>query len=624
MSISGNHIRQEYLDFFQKNDHAIVPSGLLVPENDPTTLFTTAGMQWMLPYLLGNEHPQGNRISNSQKCLRAADIDEVGDNRHTTFFEMLGNWSLGDYFRQEQLSWVYDFLTKKVGLDPHRLYVTAFISSDKFQIPRDEDTIKIWQNLFSKDGVEAQVVTDPMQQGVHGRIFLYRWENWWSRAGEPDNMPVGEPGGPDSEVFYDFGSEFHFHENSSYADQPCHVNCDCGRFLEIGNSVFMQYQKTKTGFKELPQKNIDFGGGLERITAAANNEPDVFKTDLFWPIIERLSGLTGLDYRAHQENFRVITDHIKASVMLIADGAQPSNKDQGYMVRRLLRRAIRFGKLMGVEQSFLSDLVQPVVAIYRGHYSYLKNKQESITRIVAKESKKFEKTLNRGLKKFDDLLSQKEKLTGQIAFDLYQTYGFPLEMSIEEAQRQNISLDSQLRSDFKQAQEEHARQSRSGAAGKFKGGLADESNITTQYHTVTHLLHAALRKVLGDHVQQKGSNINAQRLRFDFSHPQAVDDKQIQELQQLINDWIQEDLLVSKSIMSKEEALQSGALAFFSGKYPDEVSVYTIGDKEDWVSKELCGGPHVKRTSEIQPIEIYKEKSASSGVRRIYARRRHR
>ncbi len=623
MSLSADQLRQKYLDFFAEKDHAIVPSALLVPENDPTTLFTSAGMQSMMPYLLGQAHPQGKRIVNSQKCFRAQDLDEVGDNRHTTFFEMLGNWSLGDYFKKKQLAWFFEFLTQEVGLDPKRLYVSVFAGDEKYDIGPDTEAVNIWQALFEKVGIKAAVVEDSAKKGLSsGRIFFYSSDkNWWSRAGEPDNMPVGEPGGPDSEVFYDFGPELKLHENSEFADQPCHINCDCGRFLEIGNSVFMQYQKTAHGFKELPQKNIDFGGGLERILAAAHDQPDVFRTELFWPILQKIEQATGKKYQADtQTNFRIIADHVKASVMLIGDGVKPSNKERGYVVRRLLRRAIRYSKLINVEQLFLDQLVEPVISLYQEVYPELHDQQQKIKQLIQQESTKFEKTLNRGLKEFDQLLAQKQQLTGELAFKLYETYGFPLEMSLEEAQRQKISVAQNLESEFKQAQKKHAQDSRAGAQQKFEGGLADQSQITTAYHTATHLLHAALRQVLGDHVQQKGSNITHKRLRFDFSHPQALSEQELKAVELLINDWIEQDLLIKKQQMSKQQALDSGAAAFFPERYPNQVTVYQIG-QDPVISRELCGGPHVHRTSEIGQIEIFKEKSASAGVRRIYARR---
>ncbi|KUK79611.1 MAG: alanyl-tRNA synthetase [Microgenomates bacterium 39_7] len=632
---NANALRQAYLDFFSQKDHAIVPSSLLVPENDPTTLFTTAGMQPMMPYLLGNKHPKGTRIVDSQKCFRAQDIEEVGDNRHTTFFEMLGNWSLGDYFKKEQLSWFFEFLTDVVGLSPSRIYVTVFAGSKKYQIQSDQEAVLIWKELFSQKGIEAEEVKDPLRIDIdllkNPRIFHYKYENWWSRAGEPDNMPLGEPGGPDSEIFYDFGSDFKFHENSPYANQPCHLNCNCGRFMEIGNSVFMQYVKTENGFKDLPQKNIDFGGGLERILAAAQHQPDVFQTELFYPIIGQIEQFTNKSYQDNLARFRIIADHIKAAVMLISDGVMPSNKDQGYMVRRLLRRSIRQASHLSQSSQFITSLVEVVSEIYRQPYPQVAEKKTDIEQVVTLECEKFGHTLNKGLREFNKLTQETKILSGDMAYHLYETYGFPIEVLLEEARLNQINISEKFDQEFKKAKDNHQEASRQGAQEKFQGGLVDHSTKTTAYHTVTHLLHAALRKILGDQVEQKGSNITAERLRFDFTHPQAMTDEEIAQVESLINEWITQDLSVCKVVMSKEEALNSGALAFFAERYPERVSVYIIGnfsgnqleaedvgDNSNIVSKELCGGPHVESTGEIGLIKIFKEKSASAGVRRVY------
>ncbi|MBD3279375.1 MAG: alanine--tRNA ligase [Candidatus Pacebacteria bacterium] len=625
--MTPDQLRQKYLDFFQARDHAIVPSAPLVPENDPTTLFTGSGMQPMVPYLLGQEHPLGKRIADSQKCFRAEDIEEVGDNRHTTFFEMLGNWSLGDYFKTQQLSWFFEFLTEELNLDPSRLYVTVFAGNQQLKIGKDQQSVQLWQQLFAKHNIKAKVVDQAEQQGLqNGRIFYYdETKNWWSRAGVPADMPVGEPGGPDSELFYDFGLAQGFHQRSEFKDQPCHVNCDCGRFLEIGNSVFMQYQKTKTGFQELPQKNVDFGGGFERILAAVQDDPDIFKTQLFQPVITKLEQLTNQSYADASElakhPFRVIADHVRAAVMLIADGVKPGNKEQSYFVRRLLRRAVRYGKQLELEKPFLGDLVTTVAEIYAKPYPEVQEQQEQIQQVVTKEEQNFHRTLNKGLKKFQQAIDDLQQLDAQTAFELYQTYGFPLELSLEEAKQAQIKIESKIKDKFAQLKKQHAQQSRTASAGKFKGGLEDQSVVTTQYHTATHLLHAALRKILGDQVEQRGSNITAKRLRFDFSHTKPLTATQIQQVEDQVNDWIDQDLPINKQTMSKAAALKAGALAFFVERYPAEVDVYTIGDPDkEWVSKELCGGPHVSSTGEIDQLKIFKEKSAAAGVRRIYAK----
>jgi alanyl-tRNA synthetase len=645
--LTPNQLRQAYLDFFAGKStvaagavpmrpHVIVPSSPLVPENDPTTLFTGSGMQPMMPYLLGERHPEGVRIADSQKCFRAEDIEEVGDNRHTTFFEMIGNWSLGDYFKAEQLPWFYHFLTKVVGLEPSRLFVTVFAGNPAIGVDRDDESVGIWQKLFTADGIEAKAFADAPEKGLQGgRIFFYgEKKNWWSRAGAPANMPEGEPGGPDSEVFYDFGAELKLHEQSEFKTEPCHVNCDCGRFMEIGNSVFMKYRKTNGQFVPLAQQNVDFGGGLERIMAVSQGTRDVFETAFFQPIIQRLTQLSGADYAdpTLKASFRVIADHVRAAVMLIADGVFPGNKEQGYVVRRLIRRSVRHGQLLGIQQAFMGELVEPLVKLYAEAYPVLALRAAVVEEAIIEEEAKFQRTIAKGLKEFDKAppvaeQAGKQYLSGELSFKLYETYGFPLELSMEEAKTRGILVPENIQAEFQAAKQHHQDASRSATAGKFKGGLQDQSVVTTKYHTATHLLHAALRKVLGTHVSQKGSNITVERLRFDFSHSAAITPEQLAEIQQLVNDWIKADYPVTKTMMAKTAALESGAMAFFVEKYPDQVSVYTVGPVDQagepvigkWVSRELCGGPHVQHTGEIGQIEIVKEKAISAGIRRIYA-----
>lgn len=612
-------LRQKYLEYFEKQGHAVIPSAPLVPENDPTTLFTGSGMQPMVPYLLGETHPKGRRIVDSQKCFRSQDIEEVGDNRHTTFFEMLGNWSLGDYFKQEQLQWFFEFLTKEVGLAPSRLFVTVFAGNEKLGIGPDEESVAIWQGLFKNAGIEATAQWDAEAKGMgSARIFYYgEKKNWWSRAGVPDNMPAGEPGGPDSEVFYDFGEELNLHEDSQFKDEPCHVNCDCGRFLEIGNSVFMQYQKQQDGsFTELAQKNVDFGGGFERIYAVSQNQQDIFNTDLFAPIlavIERISGKRYGSSDTENRSFRVIADHIRAATMLAADGVYPSSKAQGYFARRLIRRAIRFGKLIGISGPFVVQVAQAVAKLYESAYPEVTREFATITQVFQAEEAKFQKALVKGMAELEKVAI----IDGELAFKVYETYGFPFEVTAEIAQERGQKI---LEEDFQKAKEAHSQQSRSASGAMFKGGLADHSEQTTKYHTATHLLHAALRKIVGTHVQQKGSNITGDRLRFDFTHTEPLTQEQKQQVEDQMNQWIREDLPVSVQTLPKQEALSSGAIAFFVEKYPDTVTVYTIGaDPEtNWVSKEFCGGPHVASTGSIGPVKIVKEQSVSAGVRRVY------
>jgi len=596
----ADELRKKYIDFFVARGHVVIPSAPLVPENDPTTLFTGSGMQPMIPYLLGQSHPLGVRLVDSQKCFRSQDIEEVGDNRHDTFFEMLGNWSLGDYFKEEQIAWLFDFLTQEIGLPKEKLWISVFAGDDV--IPKDDEATAIWQKV----GISKN------------RIFHYdETKNWWSRAGVKAKMPIGEPGGPDSEVFYEFTEV----EHDKKFGNSCHPNCDCGRFMEIGNSVFMQYLKTDKGFEPLPQKNIDFGGGLERMLAAVHDEPDVFKIDLFVPIIDYIEKVAGQKYTsANSASFRVIADHLRAAVMLIADGVQPSNKDQGYFVRRLIRRAVRYGKQLGITQPFLGKIAEIVGKTYREAYPAVMRNVLSVTQAIEGEENKFLRTLEKGLQEFVKQTAGSAKLTAQLAFTLYETYGFPLELSIEEAQHKNLTVSGNIHQEFQKMKNQHADRSRTASVGKFKGGLADTSEAVVKYHTATHLLHAALRQVLGTHVEQQGSNITGERLRFDFTHPQVLTDREKQAVEKQINDWVAADLPVTQQTMRKDAALKAGALAFFAEKYPDQVSVYTIGydPEKDWISKELCGGPHVTNTGEVGQIKITKEKAVAAGVRRLY------
>lgn len=627
-----NTLRQAYLDFFTDlaRGHVVIPSAALVPENDPTTLFTSSGMQPLVPYLLGQSHPKGTRLVDSQKTFRAVDIEEVGDNRHTTFFEMLGNWSLGEYFKTEQLEWFFTFLTDVVQLPPDRLFVTVFRGNEELGIPKDTESVAIWQKLFKAKGIDAKDVDFADRDGMQGgRIFYYEEKkNWWSRSGVPAAMPAGEPGGPDSEVFYDFGADLQLHEQSAWKDEPCHVNCDCGRFMEIGNSVFMQYQKQADGsFQELPQRNVDFGGGLERILAAAYNTQDVFETPAFADTIQTITADTKAEYNQaeYQPAIRVIADHLRAATMLIVDGVRPSNKQQGYVLRRLIRRAAVKNQALGGDftpiktfQSIAKQVIEQYAEVDErlGFGVEVERDVPIVQEVLATELTKFGATLDRGLKKINH--AGEADLTEQFAFDLFQSYGFPFEITQELFKERGVVLDEVK---FKEIYRHHQDASRSASAGTFKGGLSDSSEITTKYHTATHLLQAALRKVLGKHVQQKGSNITAERLRFDFTHHQAMTEAELQAVEKQINDWIAADLPVTKQIMPKQQALESGAIAFFVEKYPDEVSVYTVGrDPEtDWVSKELCGGPHVSNTGTIGAIKLTKEQAVSAGVRRLYA-----
>ena len=605
------------MEFFKKHGHKIIPSASLIPENDPSTLFTSAGMQPMIPYLLGEKHPDGNRIVDSQKCFRTQDIEEVGDSRHTTFFEMLGNWSLGDYFKKDQIEWVFEFITKEAGLNPENIYVTVFRGKEDIGIPKDLEAVEIWKEQFKKVRINADAVDFAEKDGMQGgRIFYYdETKNWWSRSGVTENMPVGEPGGPDSEIFWDFGADLKMHENSEFKDYPCHVNCDCGRFLEIGNSVFMEYIKTKSGFEQLKNKNIDFGGGLERIAAAGLNTPDVFAIDVFSKIRKKIEDLSGKVYGKNSKEtkaFRVVMDHLRAATFLIADGALPSNKDQGYFTRRLIRRAVRFAHDLGINKNFCSDIAKEVVFAYFDFYPYLKEKQAEIMQELIKEEEKFNLTLENGLREFEKL----ENVSGKDAFNLYQSYGFPIEITLELAKEKGIEVDIE---EFEKELEKHQDLSRTASAGMFKGGLADHSEQTTKLHTAAHLMLAGLRKVLGEDVYQKGSNITAERLRFDFSHKDKLTGEQIKDVENFVNGIIKKDLPVWFEEMPLEKAKEINAMGVFESKYGEMVKVYFVGKGDENASKEICGGPHVTHTGIMGHFKITKEESSSSGVRRIKA-----
>ncbi len=608
--MTSAQIRQKYLKFFAARGHAVIPSAPLVPENDPTTLFTSSGMQPLVPYLLGQPHPAGKRLVNSQKSFRAQDIEEVGDNRHTTFFEVLGHWSLGDYFKQQQLPWIFEFLTQELGLDPNRLYVTVFEGNSS--VSKDTESINIWKRIFSQVGIDAK---------ENERIFLYPAnKNWWSRSGEQENMPTGEPGGPDSEVFFDFGENLRTHENSIYKNAQCHPNCDCGRFLEIANSVFMQYQKPASpaggqadgSLKELPQKNVDFGGGLERLTAAANNQPDIFRTDLFWEAIQVLdkNNKNYKSYKDDSKSFRIIADHLKAAMFITNAGVEPSNKDRGYILRRLIRRAALQLHLLEIPWQKAQEIIPVFGQIYSSIYPInISTSQQTI----GTEILKFQTTLQRGLKEFNKLKS----IDGKIAFDLFQTYGFPWEMTAELAAQTGQKIDKlEFEAEFKR----HQELSRTSSKGMFKGGLADHSETVTKLHTATHLLHAALRKFLGNHVQQTGSNITADRLRFDFSHPEKITDDDRQKIEAWVNEQIEKDLPISFKQTTLEEAKNQSALAFFGDRYASQVNIYTIGNnKTGIVSMEVCGGPHVGHTGLLGRFKLGKEENIGGGKRRVYA-----
>lgn len=606
-----SEIRAKYLAYFKEQQHAIIPSASIVPENDPTVLFTTAGMQPLVPFLMGTPHPAGKRIADAQKCLRTDDIEEVGDNRHLTMFEMLGNWSLGDYFKEDSINYSFEFLTSSswLALDPKRIYVTVF--EGDADAPRDDESIEIWKRAFATVGITAEVGVsqkdEPTKTESGARIYAYpKKKNWWGPAGQTG------PCGPDTEIFYDTGLP-----HVTGFDEVCNPNCDCGRFVEIWNNVFMQYNKTAAGtFEPLAQKNVDTGMGLERITAVKQGVPTVFDTETFQAIFATLQQRSGKSYQEAERSFRIIADHIRAATFIVGDqhGVAPSNVGQGYIVRRLLRRAIREGKRIGITASFTVEIAKVVIELFGEHYTELKTNSERISSELSKEEDKFGKTIENGMKELEKMMSKGE-VSGEQAFLLYQSFGFPLELTEELLRENGKKVDAGA---FAEEFKKHQELSRTASAGAFKGGLADQSVETTRLHTATHLLHKALKVVLGDHVQQKGSNITAERLRFDFSHPQKMTEEELKRVEDMVNDAIKKDHPVTNATYTMEEAKAMGALGYFEDKYAQlggKIQVYTVGD----YSKEICGGPHVTHTGELGSFKIQKEEAVSAGVRRIKA-----
>lgn len=624
--MTAQEIRRAYIKFFEERDHAVIPRALLVPQNDPTTLFTGSGMQPLIPYLLGERHPYGTRLVDSQPCLRVQDIEEVGDNRHTTFFEMLGNWSLGEYFKDKEIPWLFEFLTDVVGLDPKKLYVTCYIGSKEFDIHKDSKAAELWQALFAKKDIDAKQVdigseADGYNKGMgDGRIFYYDGsKNWWSRAGAESTTPIGDPCGPDTEVFYDFGTK-----HDTKWGKECHPNCDCGRFLEIANSVFMAYKRTDKGFEPLAKPNVDFGGGLERIAVAAIDDPDMFKISILMPIVEKLEKLSGKSYQDSTESMRVIADHLRAATFLAVDGVTPSNKEQGYVMRRLIRRAVRFAFDLGIEQNFLEQVVPVIADLYHEDYPEVAKNREKVVEVLVKEEKVFRQTLRHGIKEFSKMT--KNGVTGQEIFKLYDTYGFPVELSVEEAQKQNVKLSKTWQNEFDGLMSEQRERSQTAAKGTFKGGLGGHTLQHKKYHTATHLMYQALRDVLGDHVVQNGSNITEERLRFDFSHPEKVTPEQIKKVEDIVNEQIKNDLVVTWKEYPTDVAIkQKHALGQFGDRYGDVVKVYNMQAKgaDKPFSFEICGGPHVDHTAQLgengKKFKIIKEESSSAGIRRIKA-----
>jgi alanyl-tRNA synthetase len=596
-------LKKLFVDFFVSKNHVEIPSASLIPENDPSTLFISAGIQPLVPYFLGTPHPCGKRLVNVQKCIRTGDIDEVGDCVHHTFFEMLGNWSLGDYFKETMIPWSFEFLTKSLNIPVNKLAISYFEGDN--DAPKDVETAALWE----KQGIPSQRI-----------VLLPKKNNWWGPPG------ITGPCGPDTEMFY----------WAAVSPPPHNFDPNDSNWVEIWNDVLIQYFKNGQGiYEKLVQNNIDTGMGVERTLAVLNGLSDNYQTSIWRSIIATIEKLSKMDYGDKPDEFyikdgkqfwvdvrksvRIIADHLRAAVFIIADGVEPSNKETGYVLRRLIRRAVRHGKIIGIEKNFCQDVAQSILdnqESFAGIYPELNQNKNKILEIISVEEIKFRKTLNRGLSEINKLIIRNQNLPGQEAFNLYQSFGFPLELIKEELKKNNLSLDV---SEFNRSKEEHQKQSQTLSAGKFKSGLADNSEIITRYHTATHLLHAALRKILGGHVQQSGSNITAKRLRFDFSHSEKLSKEQLKQVSDLVNQQIKNKLNVTIEAISFIEAQKEGALAFFGTKYPDTVSVYTIGDNATFFSKEVCTGPHVTNAGVLGIFEIIKEESAGSGKRRIYA-----
>ena len=625
IDMDANVIRQKFLDFEVSKGHKPIAPAPLVLEGDPTTLFTGSGMQPLLPYLLGKEHPLGTRLTDSQPSLRLQDIEDVGDPRHTTVFEMLGNWSLGDYFKEEQIRNFFEFLTSVVGLDPSNIYVTCFIGNKKYGIPKDTEAAEIWQKVFKEAGVEAKIAEigsakEGDKRGIKPgeRIFFYDdHENWWSRGGGCETTPIGDPCGPDSEVFYDFGEDKQDVEKYGLS----HPASDGARFMEIGNQVFMQYRRNEDGtFSELEKKNVDFGGGLERIAAAAIGSFDVFKISLMKPIIDKLEEISGKSYDNNTDEMRVIADHIRGAYLLAAQGLTPSNKAHGYAMRRLVRRAILRALDLGIASNFLAEIIPIVASNYADLPNSILTHREMALEVLLKEETSFRKTLNNGLRELKKLTKNHKILDGRDIFMLQDTYGFPMELSVEECYREGIELSENYRTEFDEALKEQRERSQTASKGMFKGGLEDHGEQTVKYHTATHLLLAALQKLISSDACQKGSNITANRVRFDFNLDHKMTPEEIAKVEDQVNEWIKADLPVVFDEYDKTYARDTlKAHGQFWDKYPDVLKVYTIGDFDSPVSREVCGGPHVEHTGVLGHFKIIKEESSAAGIRRIKA-----
>jgi alanyl-tRNA synthetase len=584
--MNASQLREVYQKFFEERSHTRISPAPLQPENDPTVLFTTAGMHPLVPFLLGEPHPSGKRLVNFQKCIRTNDIDEVGDSSHLTFFEMLGNWSLGDYFKQESIPWSHEFLTRVLELDPSRLAVTVFAGDE--DAPRDDESAQLWRSL----GLPSERI-----------FFLPKSDNWWGPAGATG------PCGPDSEMFYDTGKPDH---------PGCRPGCSCGKWFEIWNNVFMEYNKTAEGrYEKLAQRNVDTGMGVERTLAAIHQMDDVFRIDTLFPLITKVETLSGRSYAEKPASFRVIVDHLRAATFAVADGVQPSNVEAGYVVRRMLRRAVRHGRELGIRDNFCASFALATADLFGKTYPELEHHIESIADTLDREETRFKRTLERGLHQYHKVVHRLKEsgetlIPGSEAFNLFETYGFPLPLTVELANEEGFQVDEV---GFEARYAEHREASRLSSGQKFKGGLADHAEETTRLHTATHLLHQSLRLVLGSEVRQMGSNITPERLRFDFAYPQKLSLEELQQVEKIVNEQIAMDLPVEMEMMPREEALAAGALAFFGEKYGEQVKVYSIGT----FSKEVCGGPHIEHTGQLGCFKIVKEQAVGQGIRRIRA-----
>lgn len=630
--MNANEIRQKFLQFQEKHGHKVIPPAPLVLENDPTTLFTGSGMQPLLPYLLGQPHPEGARLTDSQPSMRLQDIEDVGDPRHTTVFEMLGNWSLGDYFKEEQISNYFEFLTKEIGLDPERIYVTCFIGNEKYGIPKDTEAAEIWQKVFKAAGIEAKVAEigsakNGDERGIQPgeRIFFYDdKENWWSRGGGIETTPLGDPCGPDSEVFYDFGEDKQ--DVEKYGES--HPASDGARFMEIGNQVFMQYKRNEDGtFSELEQKNVDFGGGLERLAAAAIGSFDVFRISLMQPIIDKLEEISHKKYDNNTDEMRIIADHLRGAYLLAAQGLTPSNKAQGYALRRLVRRAVLKALDLGIGQDFLEQIIPIIAENYQELSDDILPNRKNVLEVLTKEENAFRKTINKGVKELQKMAKQDQEIDGKELFKLQDTYGFPLELSVEEVYKMGLSLSKNYQDEFAAALEEQRNRSKTASKGMFKGGLSDTSDQTIKYHTACHLLLAALQQEIDPTIAQRGSNLTPERLRFDFNIDRKLTPEELKKVEDRVNSWIEADYPVVFAEYDKDYAFdQLHAHGSFRDRYPDRVTVYGIGrggdnpeSLQEIISMEICGGPHVVHTGELGKFKITKEESSSAGVRRIKA-----